>query len=156
MDKALHPKTMVSNHLLDTFLTLMAADIRTMIYEKTDRLVSPQHTHPLNDKELKTLKTALQSVEGLHRRMVNSPGERDGATMTVAMICDCPVHARHLEEAGIATLTDLVNCDPLKLMEVLSIAEAASGVRHLHLYCWRWFKLDLIVKEMLNKRWRLE
>lgn len=132
-------------------LRLMASDIHRMLSEKNDRAVHCFWAHDLDDPDLQRLRTALMKVERLCA-MIKSEGHSKLFDVTVAEVCDCEVHIRHLRQAGLVFLSDLHKADPLLRQDVLHEAEMeAKGVRQHHLYFGLRFKLDELVKSINNK-----
>lgn len=156
VDKPFNRRTTISNADWDTFLCLMEANIQSMLHDKKDRIDEDVVIRDLDDSALLRLREA-QSKIGKLRQAILDEKEGKEIPMTVAMICSCPIHLRHLEEAGVVTLADLLYCDPLKLRSVLHAAEAEAGnVRHHYLYSLTWFRLHQISQDIADRVWRRE
>ncbi len=123
-------------------LDILAGDLRRMLKSRTVTPYNPAVIiERLTGKEISYLKATLKKVTDITAQINSGILTEDAPILA---ICECPVHLRELDTAGIFSLLDLIACREEDFRKALRRADAQVGQKHYAL----WF----IAKYKENRR----
>ena len=127
-------------------LSIIMLALQTVVAKEDDGAVRCGRAKRVTPEDLDRVKASLQKISALYQKTRVEMDMRSTA-VAVREICDCPIHVETLKQAGISTLSDLYDSDPLQLRHLLKESESKNGgVAHYELYCGIRFHVEQMAK----------
>lgn len=118
------PKNQLRNDLL--ILAIITSALQVMVAKGHDGAVRCGTGRKLEPPELERVTQILHRICALFKN-VEATLDTRMKVVDVAEVCTCPIHIGLLRQAGICTLSQLHDADPLLLRHILDEAEKQNG-----------------------------
>lgn len=137
-------KDQLKNDLVVLSIIMLA--LQTVIAKEDDSTVRCGRAKRVTPEDLDRVKATLRKISALYQKIKLELNTRSTA-VAVREICDCSIHIETLRQAGISTLSDLYDSDPLQLRHLLKESESKNGgIVHYELYCGIRFHVEQMAK----------